>query len=83
MIFFVNIFFLDFYLHFKDSADSPLTGVEDEIILRAAWVAFTKDRTIFRDYPFLRFLAQSFPLKGGRFVSLPEQIILKLYLKLS
>ena len=74
---------LDFYLHFKDSTDSPLTGVEDEIILRAAWVAFTKDRTIFRDYPFLRSLAQSFPLKGGRFVSLPEQIILKLYLKLS
>lgn len=74
---------LDFYLHFKDSTDSPLTGVEDEIILRAAWVAFTKDRTIFKDYPFLRSLAQSFPLKGGRFVSLPEQIILKLYLKLS
>lgn len=74
---------LDFYLHFKDSADSPLTGVEDEIILRAAWVAFTKDRTIFKDYPFLRSLAQSFPLKGGRFVSLPEQLLLKLYLKLS
>lgn len=74
---------LDFYLHFKDSADSPLTGVEDEIILRAAWVAFTKDRTIFKDYPFLRSLAQSFPLKCGRFVSLPEQLLLKLYLKLS
>ena len=74
---------LDFYLHFKDSADSPLTGVEDEIILRAAWVAFTKDKTIFRDYPFLRSLAQSFPLKCGRFVSLPEQLLLKLYLKLS
>lgn len=72
---------LDFYLHFKDAENSPLKGVEDEIILRAAWVAFTKDRTIFKDYPFLRDLALSFPLKGGRFVSLPAQILLKSYLK--
>ena len=74
---------LDFYLHFKDDKDSPLRGVEDEIILRAAWVAFTKDRTIFKDYPFLRSLALSFSVKGGRFVGIPAQLLLKCYLRLT
>lgn len=74
---------LDFYLHFKDDKDSPLRGVEDEIILRAAWVAYTQDGTIFKDYPFLRSLALSFPVKRGRFVGILAQILLKCYLRLT
>ena len=72
---------MDFYRHFVHQVNSPLRGVDDEIILRAAWIGLTKDRSLFEDYPELSSLALSYPLKAGRFVGLGAQLILKIYLK--
>lgn len=72
---------MDFYRRFVGEENGPLRGVDDEIILRAAWIGLTKDKTLFRDYPELGSLALKYPLKAGRFVGLGAQLILKLYLK--
>ena len=72
---------MDFYRRFAGEENGPLRGVDDEIILRAAWIGLTKDKTLFRDYPELASLALQYPLKAGRFVGLGAQLILKLYLK--
>jgi len=72
---------MDFYRRFVGEENGPLRGVDDEIILRAAWIGLTKDKTLFRDYPELASLALKYPLKAGRFVGLGAQLILKLYLK--
>jgi len=72
---------MDFYRRFAGEENGPLRGVDDEIILRAAWIGLTKDKTLFRDYPELGSLALKYPLKAGRFVGLGAQLILKLYLK--
>lgn len=72
---------MDFYRRFAGEENGPLRGVDDEIILRAAWIGLTKDKTLFRDYPELASLALSYPLKAGRFVGLGAQLILKIYLK--
>ena len=72
---------LDMYLHFQGQSPSPVEGIEDEILLRAAWVAFTLDRNLFGEYPFLAGAAKAVPLSGGRFVRIPQQLILKTYLK--
>lgn len=72
---------MDFYRRFAGEENGPLRGVDDEIILRAAWIGLTKDNTLFRDYPELASLALKYPLKAGRFVGLSAQLILKLYLK--
>ena len=45
---------MDFYRHFRDIPDSPLTGVEIIILRRAAWTALTLDRSLFTDYPELK-----------------------------
>ena len=72
---------MDFYRRFAGEENGPLRGVDDEIILRAAWIGLTKDKTLFLDYPELGSLALKYPLKAGRFVGLGAQLILKLYLK--
>ena len=72
---------MDFYYAFAGQAASPITGLEDELILRAAWIGLTQDKTLFADYPELASLALAFPLKGGRFVSIPAQLIMKVLLK--
>lgn len=72
---------LDMYLYFQGQSPSPVEGIEDEILLRAAWVAFTLDRNLFGEYPFLAGAAKAVPLSGGRFVRIPQQLILKTYLK--
>ena len=72
---------LDMYLHFQGQSPSPVEGIEDEILLRAAWVGFTLDRRLFGEYPFLAGAAGAVPLAGGRFVGIPQQLILKAYLK--
>lgn len=72
---------MDFYHAFEGQPDSPVSGIDDELILRAAWVGITMDRTIFADYPDLAPLALSYKVKGGRFVSVPAQILMKILLK--
>ena len=71
---------LDMLLHFRDRHPSPVDGVEDEILLRAAWVGFTLDRRLFGEYPFLLAEASAVPVKRGRFVRIPQQLVLKLFL---
>ena len=71
---------LDMLLHFRDRHPSPVDGVEDEILLRAAWVGFTLDRRLFEEYPFLLVEASAVPVKRGRFVRIPQQLVLKLFL---
>lgn len=72
---------MDFYYTFAGQAASPITGLEDELILRAAWIGLTRDKTLFADYPELASLALAYPVKGGRFVSIPAQWMMKMCLK--
>ena len=72
---------LDLYEHFLGRKDSPVAGVEDEIILKSAWIAYTLNRDLFAERPYLATEALKFPLACGRFVTLPEQLILRRFLK--
>lgn len=67
---------LDFYVHGGPEAEV----VKVDILLRGAWAAFWRDRSIFRDYPFLRDEALAVPFTPGRRIPLLEQIILKCFL---
>lgn len=73
--------FLDLYEYWKGRDDSPVKNLEADLILRSAWIAFSIDRSIFTDYPFLEAAALSLPLMAGRKVLVLQQIILKLWLK--
>lgn len=72
---------LDMYECFLGREDSPLQGVEDEILIKSAWIAFTKNRALFQERPYLAAEALRFPLACGRFVTLPQQLILRCFLK--
>lgn len=72
---------LDMYEHFRGKEDSPIKGVEDEIILKSAWIAYTMNRALFDERPYLAAEALRFPLACGRFVTLPQQLILRRFLK--
>lgn len=56
--------FLDFYVHF--SGEGPAACVREDILLRSAWMAWRYDRSLFRDYPFLRDEAVRIPLRRNR-----------------
>ena len=71
---------LDLYLYYRGQSPSPVEGVEDEILLRAAWVGYTLDRRLFADYPDLREEARRVRIRSGRSVNLFRQGILKLFL---
>lgn len=71
---------MDFYCAFAGQADSPVTGLENELFLRAAWVGYSMDRSLFTDYPFLKEKARKLPLMPRRRVLLIQQLILKLWL---
>ena len=71
---------LDMYLYYRGYSSSPVTGVEEDILLRAAWVGFTLDRQLFFDYPDLWEKTLRVTIKPGRALSLPRQGILKLFL---
>ena len=72
---------LDLYEYFRGRADSPVKGVEDEIILKSAWIAYTLNRDLFAERPYLAAEALTFPYRCGRFVTIPEQLILRRFLK--
>ena len=73
---------MDFYCAFAGQKDSPVTGLENELFLRAAWVGYTMDRCLFTDYPFLKEAAKKLPLMPCRRVLLVQQLILKVWLYL-
>lgn len=72
---------MDFYLAFRGCNPSPVMLVEKELLLRAAWTGMTVNRELFKEYPMLASLAVKVPLTGGLFLSVAEQLVLKLYLK--
>ena len=72
---------MDLYLHFEGQELSPVSDLREEIFLRAAWTAFSLDRSLFDEYPFLAPSVRAFPVSGGHFVSPFKQLILKLFLK--
>jgi glycosyltransferase involved in cell wall biosynthesis len=74
---------MDTCLYFHGKEDSPFRNLEDELVLWAAWTGFTMDRSLFRDFPALRELALGFRPACGRHVSLPAQLLLRCWLKLS
>ena len=71
---------LDLYQYYRGQSPSPVKGVEDEILLRAAWVGYSLDRRLFADYPDLREDARRIKIRPGRSVNLPRQGVLKLFL---
>ena len=73
--------FLDLYEHFRPClADSPIEHFTDEILLRAAWIGFTLDRSLFVERPYLKREARAVSLRSGCFVGIFKQLILKLFL---
>ena len=73
--------FLDLYEHFKPCLEgSPIGDFTDEILLRAAWIGFTLDRSLFAERPYLKRDARAVRLHAGCFIGLFRQVILKLFL---
>ena len=72
--------FLDLYEYWKGREDSPLKGFEPDFILRSTWVAFTEDKTIFTERPYLKAAAKAFPLQWDCALKLHRQLILKVLL---
>ena len=73
--------FLDLYEHYKPClAGSPIEHFTDEILLRAAWIGFTLDRSLFAERPYLKREARAVSLRPGCFVGIFKQLILKVYL---
>ncbi|MCR4569080.1 MAG: glycosyltransferase [Bacteroidales bacterium] len=71
---------MDFYLAFEGKADAPTKLVENELLLRAAWTAFSLDKDLFREYPGLKEKARKLPLMPGQRIGLFRQLLLKLFL---
>ena len=74
---------LDLYEHFRDSQVSPVQPVQDDIILRTAWVAFSQCKDLYNQRPYLKDMARRLPLMPGKRVHLFQQLILKVYLAFS
>lgn len=72
---------MDFYLAYEGKADAPTHLVENELILRSAWTAFSLERSLFREYPCLKEKARNLPFMSGQRTGLFRQLLLKLYLK--
>ena len=76
--------FLDLYEHFRPClSGSPIEAFTDEILLRAAWIGFTLDRSLFRERPYLREEARKISLRSGCFIGLFKQLILKGFFAIS
>ena len=72
--------FLDLFEYWNGREDSPVKGFDPDFILRSAWVAFTEDKSIFDERPYLKDAARAFPLKWDCALKLHRQIILKVLL---
>lgn len=72
--------FLDLYEYWKGREDSPVKGFEADFILRSAWVAFTEDKTIFTERPYLKDAARHCPLQWDCALKFHRQLILKVLL---
>ena len=72
---------LDMYEYYRENlAGSPVEPVLNDLILRTAWVAYTLDKNLYTERPYLKEMARRLPLMPGRRVNLIQQLILRLYL---
>ena len=72
---------LDLYLHYKGQSPSPVEDVQDIIILRSAWIAFSEERHLFEEYPFLADAARALPYLGTAHPDFFKQWKLKRFLR--
>ena len=71
---------LDLYVHFEGQDPSPVSGLREEIFLRAAWAGFQHNRNLFREYPFLAPAVRAIPITCGYHIGKVRQSIIKLFL---
>lgn len=72
---------LDLYEHCLPHLEgSPVEPVLNNVILWAAWVAFSLYKDLFKERPYLKVMARTLPFMTGQRVKLIQQVILKIYL---
>ena len=71
---------LDLYVHFEGQEPSPVSGLREEIFLRAAWAGFQHNRNLFREYPFLAPAVRAIPITCGYHIGKFRQSLIKLFL---
>ena len=71
---------LDLYVHCEGQDPSPVSGLREEIFLRAAWAGFQHNRNLFREYPFLAPAVRAIPITCGYHIGKVRQSIIKLFL---
>ena len=71
---------LDLYLHFEEQDPSPVSGLREEIFLRAAWAGYAQDRNLFDEYPFLIPAVRAIPVTHGYHIGVIRQSVIKLFL---
>ena len=71
---------LDLYVHFVGQDPSPVSGLREEIFLRAAWAGFQHNRDLFREYPFLAPAVRAIPITSGYHIGKFRQSLIKLFL---
>ena len=71
---------LDLYVHFEGQDPSPVSGLREEIFLRAAWAGFQHNRDLFREYPFLAPAVRAIPITSGYHIGKFRQSLIKLFL---
>ena len=72
---------LDMYLHYQGQSPSPIEDVQDIILLRAAWIAFSEERKLFAEYPFLADAARALPYLRTAHPDIFKQWKLKRFLR--
>ena len=74
---------LDMYLHYRGQSPSPIEDVQDIILLRSAWIAFSQERKLFEEYPFLADAARALPYLRTAHPDIFKQWKLKRFLRSS
>ena len=74
--------YLDLYEYYRENLPaSPVAPVLNDLILRAAYVGYSLDRSLFDERPYLKELARRLPFMPFHRVLLLEQLCLKLWLR--
>ena len=71
---------MDLYVHCEGQEPSPVSGLRDEIFLRAAWAGVQHNADLFKEYPFLAPAVRAIPITGGHHIGKFRQSIIKLFL---
>ena len=74
---------LDMYLHYRGQSPSPIEDVQDIILLRSAWIAFSQERKLFEEYPLLADAARALPYLRTAHPDIFKQWKLKRFLRSS